>query len=78
MYPNLRAEMARRDVSIKDIASLLNCSVSTVYAKMNADDKTEFTLSEASIIKNALNKKLPFENTSDLTTYLFSHVPEAR
>lgn len=78
MYPNLRAEMARRDISIKDIASLLNCSVSTVYAKMSAEDKTEFTLSEADIIKNALNEKLPFENTSDLMDYLFNHVPEAR
>jgi len=78
MYPNLRAEMARRDISIKDIALLLNCSVSTVYAKMNADYKTEFTLSEADIIKNALNEKLPFENTSDLMKYLFNRVPEAR
>ena len=78
MYPNLRAEMARRDISIKDIALLLNCSVSTVYAKMSPDDKTEFTLSEADSIKNALNEKLPFENTSDLMKYLFNRVAEAR
>ena len=78
MYPNLRAEMARRDIAIKDIALLLNCSVSTVYAKMSAEDKTEFTLSEASVIKDALNEKLPFENTNDLMAYLFNHVPEAR
>lgn len=78
MYPNLRAEMARRDVSIKDIALVLNCAQSTVYAKMSPDDKTEFTLSEASAIKDALNEKLPFETKNDLMTYLFSRVPEAR
>lgn len=78
MYPNLRAEMEKRGITNKDIALLLKCSVSTVYAKMSTNDKAEFTLSEASIIKDALNDKLPFVNTSDLMAYLFNHVPEAR
>lgn len=35
MYKNLKAEMIKQDISIKDIASLLNIKVDTARFKVN-------------------------------------------
>ena len=35
MYKNLKAEMIKQDISIKDIASLLNIKVDTARLKVN-------------------------------------------
>jgi plasmid maintenance system antidote protein VapI len=44
-YRNLRAEMARRDYTQKDIADALSIRIATANAKING--KSHFTLDEA-------------------------------
>ena len=34
-YPNLRAEMARKNVSVADMAELCECSTQSIYRKLN-------------------------------------------
>lgn len=59
MYPNLRAEMARRRVTGNDLANVLNIRPATFSEKMNG--KSEFTFAEAQIIKAYLDTALPLE-----------------
>ena len=49
---NLLAEMTRSGVRIQDIQNLLGCTDRTVRNKL--DEKTEFSISEALKIRNAL------------------------
>ena len=44
LYPNIRAEMGRNHLTIKQLASCLGLSTNTVSFKLNG--KREFTLSE--------------------------------
>ncbi len=62
MYPNLNAEMARKNVTQIDISEKLNISYSTVSDKING--KKDFKLKEC---KDIISKLLP-GNTID---YLF-------
>lgn len=44
MYPNIKAEMGRHDLTIKELATNLSLSTNSVSFKLNG--KREFTLSE--------------------------------
>lgn len=59
MYPNLEAELKRKNVKRADIAELLECTVGTVSEKMTGN--SGFTLSAAIKIKNFLGVDIPLE-----------------
>ena len=64
MYPNIRAEMARKGLTQKDLVDELQkrgftMVVPTFSAKLNR--KYEFTFAEAIAIKNILGTELPLE-----------------
>lgn len=56
---NLSAEMARFGVSNADIQAVLSCSSKTVTNKLN--DATEFSVSEAIAVRDALFPGLRIE-----------------
>lgn len=64
MYPNLKAELARRALSAADVAAKLGISERTFYNKLNGD--TDFWFAEVMTLKNILN--CPID-------YLFSDSP---
>ena len=45
VYPNLINEMARQDITVTDMAKLLNVSQATIYRRLNG--KSDFLLREA-------------------------------
>lgn len=51
-YVNLRAEMARQGVTVKQLAKSLGVSLKTASNRLSG--KTEFTLGEALVINNDL------------------------
>ncbi|PWM58597.1 MAG: DNA-binding protein [Subdoligranulum variabile] len=53
MYCNLRAEIARRGISRKELAAVIGCTEGTLSMKMN--EKSSFTIPEAVAIKKYLN-----------------------
>lgn len=59
MFPNLKAELSRRGVTLTDLAKVLNVTVSTVSLKLNG--KTPLTLAEAKAIKNYIGVDIPLE-----------------
>lgn len=59
MYKNVKGEMARRGLTLKDVASKLKISISTLSSKMNG--KYNFTLNEAKQIKKVLDTELTLE-----------------
>ncbi len=59
MYPNLRAEMARKSLSMSALADLSGIPKSTLSGKING--RTKVTLDEAISIKDALAVSLPLE-----------------
>lgn len=59
MYPNLRAEMARRQITGNQIAEKLGIWSSTFSAK--ASGKSAFTLDEAMVIKDILRTDISLE-----------------
>jgi len=59
MFPNLKAEMARFNVSIDEIAEIANVSLRTARYKL--DGESEFTRAEIFKIKNNLFPKLSVE-----------------
>lgn len=63
MYKNLKAEMIKQDISIKDIAKLLNIKVDTARLKVNG--KIPFRMPECKVIASLFQ-----ENNS--IDYLFS------
>lgn len=52
MYPNLRAELARKDMSIPQLAELTGIKTTTLYDKYNG--RSAFSLDEAVLIRDAL------------------------
>ena len=58
VFPNLRAEMARKNVSITDLANALDVRIATVSVKLKTG---KFTLKEAKIIKHYLNVDMSLE-----------------
>lgn len=69
MYPEVRAELARRKISLDTIANGLECTVSTASLKLNG--KSPITLKEAIKIKSIIKSDLPLEE-------LFKTETEAR
>ena len=59
MFPNLRAEMARKRVTGNDLAEVLNIRPATFSEKMTG--KSGFTFAEAQTIKAYLGTSLPLE-----------------
>ncbi len=59
IYPNLSAELARRQITQKLLGTGLNIDESTVSLKLTG--KRDITLSEAKQIKNFLNVKMPLD-----------------
>ena len=59
MYPNLRAEMARRNISLQDIADGLGITRVALSNKING--KTFFTLPEARKVKQIIGIEMPIE-----------------
>lgn len=59
MYPNLKAEMARKGITAKQLAELIEVTPSTFSLKMLG--KYDFTLAEAVKIKDALGVDIPLE-----------------
>lgn len=55
MYANLKAEMARKNITGKDLAKAMGRSVSTISLKLNGKTRrVGFTFDEASRIKEIL------------------------
>lgn len=59
MYPNLRAEMVRKSVSISELAQETKMAYSTLSQKLNGSRDLSFK--EAEKIKAALDLKIPLE-----------------
>ena len=59
MYPNLYAEMARRDITQNLLSKKINKTPTTVSMKLNG--KADLTLSECMEIKNAVDPDLSLE-----------------
>ena len=59
MYKNVKAELARRGLSLNDLSTMTGISYSTLHNKMNG--KTQLTLDEAKKIKAALEVELPID-----------------
>lgn len=55
---NLKAEMARRNLTAEKLAILIDMPVSTFYRKFQGH--TEFTISEAFAISNVLKNKIDY------------------
>ena len=59
MYRNLKAELARKDVTYDDLAEIIGKTVTTVSLKLTG--KQELTLREAKAIKTFLGVDIPLE-----------------
>ena len=59
MYPNLRAEIARRGVTLSQLAEVIGVTLQTMSKKINGG--SEFTLNEAYAIKDFLGVDAPIE-----------------
>lgn len=65
MFPNLRAEMARHRLSIKDLAACIGVSENAFRNRLAG--KTEFTMLEIVRIKRAFFKNLSLDYLFDTT-----------
>lgn len=79
-FSNLKAEMARNNIAVKDIAAAIDTSIGTAGAKLSR--KTPLKLNEAFIIKERFfpSKELPYlfaELTQD-TSAVQRPAPEQR
>lgn len=52
MFPNLKAELQRKNISLVSVAKLINCTEKTLQNKMNG--KTDFRLNEVLAINEQL------------------------
>ena len=59
MYKNIEAEIARNDLTRKEIAETLGLSISTV--SLNLNGKASITLNEAIKLKKLLKTNMPSE-----------------
>ena len=59
MFPNLRAEIARKNLTMAEVADAIGLSVTHFSLKMNG--KYGFTLAEAFAIKKFLKTKLSID-----------------
>ena len=70
MFGNLRAEMARNNVSGTDMANVLNISRQSFYSKMSG--KNNFTLGQMVRIQLHLQTVNPTEKEHYTLDYLFT------
>lgn len=61
MYPNLRAEMARKNVTMEMLANHLGVRINTISDKMTGKIQSGFTFREAKLIKEFLGVDMPLE-----------------
>ena len=59
MYPNLKAELARVGMTMKDLAKAINMPYSTLVDK--ASGRSEFTFQEAVDIRKAIGCDIPLD-----------------
>lgn len=59
MYPNLRAEVARKGLTMKELAKRIGIGESTMNQKLNG--KYAFTLDEAVLIRDVLEVDIPLD-----------------
>lgn len=59
MYPNLRAELSRKKITLEKLGKALGLAISTVSQKLNG--KYPITLDEAKKIKSLLDVDIPIE-----------------
>ena len=64
MYPNLRAELARKGITVRLLAKKIGMATSTLSLKLSG--KSSFTLEEAIAIKQYLNDVKPFNGCISL------------
>ena len=62
-YPNLAAEMAREDLTIQKLSETTGIPYSTLAPKIRGENPIKF--SEAIMIRDAINHKLPLEYLFD-------------
>lgn len=61
MYPNLRAEMARKNMSISKLATESGLCMARLYDKLNGKSQRGFWLDDAIEIKAVLGVDMPLE-----------------
>lgn len=59
VYPNIKAEMARKNLTVEGLSLVSGIKFSTLSAKLNG--KRDLTYPEAVKIKQALNVDIPLE-----------------
>lgn len=59
MYPNLNAELSRRDLTVEKLALLIGMNYNTLRLKLKGERR--LTFSEALSIKQALHVTIPLE-----------------
>ena len=59
MYPNIKAEMARKGMTIVDLSNATGIRYQTLVAKLHGD--YSFTVTEAMLVKNAIGVEIPLE-----------------
>lgn len=59
MYPNLNAEISRKNITIEDMAKAIDKSVNTMYAKLRG--QYPITLTEAVKIKTCIGTNLSLD-----------------
>ena len=59
MYPNIKAEMARKDMTVIDLSNATKIPLSTLYGKLKGN--YQVTVTEAVSIKTALGVDVPIE-----------------
>ena len=59
MYPNLKAELARKGIKLTELSQTTGIPYQTLTSKMSG--KTQFTYKETLLIKKALEIDLPLE-----------------
>ena len=60
MYPNLEAELKRKNIKRADLAKFLECTIGTISEKMQG--KSDFSFSAAKKIKALLGVVMPLED----------------
>ena len=59
MFPNLRAEIARKGLTVSELGAKIGMARTTIYDKYKG--RTEFTLDEAVQIRDALHVDMPLD-----------------
>ena len=59
MYPNLKAELARVNMSMKDLSKAIDMPYSTLVDKISG--RSEFTFQEAVDIRKAIGVDIPLD-----------------